>query len=65
MTASNERKRAQSIRIGRAVSRGGSYGYEIASTIVTAVGMGEGAIYPRMHQGLNNGLMAIQPENSV
>ena len=32
------------------LSRGESYGYEIASTLASAVGMGEGTIYPLMRR---------------
>ena len=42
------------------LSRGESYGYEIASTLVTAVGMGEGTIYPLMRRMQTEGLVATR-----
>lgn len=42
------------------LSRGESYGYEIASTLVAAVGMGEGTIYPLMRRMQNDGLVATR-----
>ena len=37
-----------------------SYGYEIASTLVAAVGMGEGTIYPLMRRMQKDGLVATR-----
>lgn len=42
------------------LSRNESYGYEIASTLVAAVGMGEGTIYPLMRRMQNDGLVATR-----
>jgi PadR family transcriptional regulator, regulatory protein PadR len=42
------------------LARGGSYGYEIASTLASAVGMGEGTIYPLMRRMQNDGLVATR-----
>jgi PadR family transcriptional regulator, regulatory protein PadR len=42
------------------LSRGESYGYEIASTLASAVGMGEGTIYPLMRRMQNDGLVATR-----
>ena len=42
------------------LSRGESYGYEIASTLVTAVGMGEGTIYPLLRRMQTEGLVATR-----
>ena len=42
------------------LSRGESYGYEIASTLADAVGMGEGTIYPLMRRMQNDGLVATR-----
>lgn len=42
------------------LSRGESYGYEIANTLVAAVGMGEGTIYPLMRRMQNDGLVATR-----
>jgi len=42
------------------LSRGESYGYEIASTLVAAVGMGGGTIYPLMRRMQNDGLVATR-----
>ncbi|NSY46806.1 PadR family transcriptional regulator [Agrobacterium tumefaciens] len=39
------------------LSRGENYAYEIASTLVQAVGMGEGTIYPLMRRMQNDGLV--------
>jgi PadR family transcriptional regulator, regulatory protein PadR len=39
------------------LSRGESYAYEIASTLATGVGMGEGTIYPLMRRMQNDGLV--------
>jgi len=46
------------------LSRGESYAYEIASTLVGAVGMGEGTIYPLMRRMQNDGLVATRFEES-
>lgn len=46
------------------LSRGESYGYEIASTLVNAVGMGEGTIYPLMRRMQADGLVATRLEES-
>jgi PadR family transcriptional regulator, regulatory protein PadR len=46
------------------LSRGESYAYEIASTLVDAVGMGEGTIYPLMRRMQNDGLVATRLEES-
>ena len=42
------------------LSRGESYGYEIASTLASSVGMGEGTIYPLMRRMQNDGLVATR-----
>ncbi|QIE27023.1 Transcriptional regulator PadR-like family protein (plasmid) [Caballeronia sp. SBC1] len=42
------------------LARGESYGYEIASTLASAVGMGEGTIYPLMRRMQNDGLVATR-----
>ena len=42
------------------LSHGESYAYEIASTLVNAVGMGEGTIYPLMRRMQNDGLVATR-----
>lgn len=39
------------------LARRESYAYEIASTLATAVGMGEGTIYPLMRRMQNDGLV--------
>jgi len=39
------------------LSRGESYGYEIASTLAAAMGTGEGTIYPLMRRMQNDGLV--------
>jgi PadR family transcriptional regulator len=39
------------------LSRGDSYGYEIASRLSDGVGMGEGTIYPLMRRMQNDGLV--------
>ncbi|HUN45272.1 MAG TPA: PadR family transcriptional regulator [Stellaceae bacterium] len=39
------------------LSRQESYAYEIASTLASAVGMGEGTIYPLMRRMQNDGLV--------
>src|SRR5271154_5563941 len=39
------------------LSRQESYAYEIASTLATSVGMGEGTIYPLMRRMQNDGLV--------
>ena len=54
------RKGALDLCVLAVLSRGESYGYEIASTLVTAVGMGEGAIYPLMRRMQNEGLVATR-----
>lgn len=46
------------------LSRGESYGYEIASTLVNAVGMGEGTIYPLMRRMQTDGLVETRLEES-
>ena len=40
------------------LSRGDSYGYEIASKLMAEVGMGEGTIYPLMRRMQNEGLVS-------
>jgi PadR family transcriptional regulator PadR len=40
------------------LSRGDSYGYEIASHLTNGIGMGEGTIYPLMRRMQNDGLVA-------
>lgn len=42
------------------LSRRESYGYEIASALVAAVGMGEGTIYPLMRRMQKDGLVATR-----
>ena len=42
------------------LSQGESYGYEIASKLSAAVGMGEGTIYPLMRRMQNDGLVATR-----
>jgi len=54
------RKGALDLCVLAVLSRGESYGYEIASTLVTAVGMGEGTIYPLMRRMQNEGLVATR-----
>ncbi|MDP2326304.1 MAG: PadR family transcriptional regulator [Gammaproteobacteria bacterium] len=39
------------------LSRGDSYGYEIASRLAEDIGMGEGTIYPLMRRMQNDGLV--------
>ena len=52
------RKGALELCVLAVLSRGESYGYEIASTLVAAVSMGEGTIYPLMRRMQNDGLVA-------
>jgi len=40
------------------LARGDSYGYEIFSKLLAAIGMGEGTIYPLMRRMQNEGLVA-------
>lgn len=40
------------------LSRGDAYGYEIASKLMTQVGMGEGTIYPLMRRMQDDGLVS-------
>ena len=40
------------------LSRGDSYGYEIASRLMAEVGMGEGTIYPLMRRMQGDGLVS-------
>ncbi len=40
------------------LSRGDSYGYEIASKLMAEVGMGEGTIYPLMRRMQGDGLVS-------
>lgn len=54
------RKGALDLCVLAVLSRGESYGYEIASTLVAAVGMGEGTIYPLMRRMQNDGLVATR-----
>lgn len=54
------RKGALDLCVLAVLSRGESYGYEIASTLVAAVGMGEGTIYPLMRRMQNEGLVATR-----
>ncbi|WP_421928242.1 PadR family transcriptional regulator [Neoaquamicrobium sediminum] len=54
------RKGALDLCVLAVLSRGENYGYEIASTLVTAVGMGEGTIYPLMRRMQNEGLVATR-----
>ena len=51
------RKGALELCVLAVLSRGESYGYEIASTLVAAVNMGEGTIYPLMRRLQNDGLV--------
>ena len=63
MTDSNQvqlRKGALDLCVLAVLSRGESYGYEIASQLVAAVGMGEGTIYPLMRRMQNDGLVATR-----
>ena len=46
------------------LARRESYAYEIASTLATAVGMGEGTIYPLMRRMQNDGLVDTRLEES-
>ena len=46
------------------LSHGESYAYEIASTLVNAVGMGEGTIYPLMRRMQDDGLVDTRLEES-
>ena len=39
------------------LARGESYAYEIASTLATGIGMGEGTIYPLMRRMQDDGLV--------
>jgi PadR family transcriptional regulator, regulatory protein PadR len=39
------------------LARGESYAYEIASTLATGIGMGEGTIYPLMRRMQDEGLV--------
>ena len=52
------RKGALDLCVLAVLSRGESYGYEIASTLVDAVGMGEGTIYPLMRRMQDDGLVS-------
>ena len=54
------RKGALDLAVLAVLSRGESYGYEIASQLVAAVGMGEGTIYPLMRRMQNDGLVATR-----
>ena len=54
------RKGALDLCVLAVLSRGESYGYEIASQLVAAVGMGEGTIYPLMRRMQNDGLVATR-----
>lgn len=54
------RKGALDLCVLAVLSRGESYGYEIASTLVAAVGMGEGTIYPLMRRMQNDGLVVTR-----
>ncbi|MCM2448817.1 PadR family transcriptional regulator [Agrobacterium vitis] len=54
------RKGALDLCVLAVLSHGESYGYEIASTLVSAVGMGEGTIYPLMRRMQNDGLVATR-----
>jgi PadR family transcriptional regulator PadR len=40
------------------LARGDSYGYELFSKLMAAIGMGEGTIYPLMRRMQNEGLVA-------
>ena len=46
------------------LSRGDAYGYEIASKLMTDVGMGEGTIYPLMRRMQNDGLVSTYLQES-
>src|SRR5205085_5563915 len=46
------------------LARGESYAYEIASTLATRVGMGEGTIYPLMRRMQDDGLVDTRLEES-
>ena len=59
------RKGALDLCVLAVLSRGESYGYEIASTLVAAVGMGEGTIYPLMRRMQNEGLVATRLAESA
>lgn len=54
------RKGALDLCVLAVLSRGESYGYEIASTLAEAVGMGEGTIYPLMRRMQKDGLVATR-----
>jgi PadR family transcriptional regulator PadR len=54
------RKGALDLCVLAVLSRGESYGYEIASTLAAAVSMGEGTIYPLMRRMQNDGLVATR-----
>lgn len=54
------RKGALDLCVLAVLSRGESYGYEIANRLVAAVGMGEGTIYPLMRRMQNDGLVATR-----
>jgi PadR family transcriptional regulator, regulatory protein PadR len=54
------RKGALELCVLAVLSRGESYGYEIASTLVAAVNMGEGTIYPLMRRMQNDGLVSTR-----
>lgn len=54
------RKGALELCVLAVLSKGESYGYEISSTLVAAVGMGEGTIYPLMRRLQNDGLVATR-----
>lgn len=54
------RKGALDLCVLAVLSRGESYGYEIASTLVEGVGMGEGTIYPLMRRMQNEGLVSTR-----
>jgi PadR family transcriptional regulator PadR len=42
------------------LARGESYAYEIASTLATGIGMGEGTIYPLMRRMQDDGLVGTR-----
>src|ERR1700726_1852935 len=46
------------------LARRESYAYEIASTLATGVGIGEGTIYPLMRRMQNDGLVDTRLEES-
>ena len=46
------------------LSRGDSYGYEIASRLTNGIGMGEGTIYPLMRRMQTDGLVKTYLEES-